>query len=220
MKKKMISLLLVCSMLGTLITGCGSAEPATSDSGAATQQTTETAKADTSDNASSDEQITLTMMFSGVATEGDFETEVLPKLVKEKFPNIDLEVTKLPDDQYYTALKTKLASGECPDIILVQPKYAGSNSVIELAKAGYLLDISDLEFLDKAGDAIGLMKFDILFNAGSLVLKADRKLWIEISSLMEPGLDVFLSESGLFKYCIIGKEIDGGDCLLGGPHRL
>ncbi|WP_022767588.1 ABC transporter substrate-binding protein [Butyrivibrio sp. NC2007] len=153
MKKKMISLLLACSMLGTLITGCGSAEPATSDSGAATQQTTETAKADTSDNASSDEQITLTMMFSGVATEGDFETEVLPKLVKEKFPNIDLEVTKLPDDQYYTALKTKLASGECPDIILVQPKYAGSNSVIELAKAGYLLDISDLEFLDKAGDA-------------------------------------------------------------------
>ena len=95
MKKKMISLLLACSMLGTLITGCGSAEPATSDGGAATQQTTETAKADTPDNASSDEQITLTMMFSGVATEGDFETEVLPKLVKEKFPNIDLEVTKL-----------------------------------------------------------------------------------------------------------------------------
>ena len=76
--------------------------------------------------------ITLTMMFSGTASENDFETQQLPGLVKEAFPNITLEVTKLPDDQYYTALKTKLASGECPDIILAQPKYAGANSVIGL----------------------------------------------------------------------------------------
>ncbi len=139
-------------MLGTLLVGCGSTAPdtASAEETSAPVQTKESAE---SSDAASGEEITLTMMFSGVAAEGDFETEVLPGLVKEKFPNINLEVTKLPDDQYYTALKTKLASGECPDIILVQPKYAGSNSVIELAKAGYLLDVSDLEFLDKAGEA-------------------------------------------------------------------
>ena len=54
--------------------------------------------------------ITLTMMVSGVASDNDFETEQLPKLVKEKWPNVTLEVTKLPDDNYYTSLKTKLAS--------------------------------------------------------------------------------------------------------------
>ncbi len=97
--------------------------------------------------------ITLTMMFSGTASENDFETQQLPGLVKEAFPNITLEVTKLPDDQYYTALKTKLASGECPDIILAQPKYAGANSVIGLAKAGYLEPLTDLECisLNEAG---------------------------------------------------------------------
>ncbi len=62
-------------------------------------------------------------MVSGVASENDFETEQLPELVKAKWPNVTLEVTKLPDDNYYTSLKTKLASGECPDIILAQPMY-------------------------------------------------------------------------------------------------
>lgn len=73
--------------------------------------------------------------------------------MKAKYPNITLEVTKLPDDQYYTALKTKLASGECPDIILAQPKYAGANSVIGLAKAGYLAPLNDVKALEKVGKA-------------------------------------------------------------------
>ena len=89
--------------------------------------------------------ITITMMVSGVAVENDFETEVLPALVKEKWPNVTLEVTKLPDDNYYTSLKTKLASGECPDMILTQPMYAGQNSCYALAEAGYLVSLNDLD---------------------------------------------------------------------------
>lgn len=89
--------------------------------------------------------ITITMMVSGVATDNDFETEQLPELVKKKWPNVTLEVTKLPDDNYYTSLKTKLASGECPDIILTQPMYAGQNSCYSLAEAGYLTSLNDLD---------------------------------------------------------------------------
>ena len=89
--------------------------------------------------------ITITMMISGTAYENDFETEQLPKLIKEKWPNVTLEVTKLPDDNYYTSLKTKLASGECPDIILTQPMYAGQNSCYSLAEAGYLTSLNDLD---------------------------------------------------------------------------
>ena len=91
------------------------------------------------------EDITITMMVSGVASENDFDTEQLPALVKEKWPNVTLEVTKLPDDNYYTSLKRKSASGECPDIILTQPMYAGQNSCYVLAEAGYLEPLSDLE---------------------------------------------------------------------------
>lgn len=92
-----------------------------------------------------EDDITITMMVSGTAYENDFETEQLPALIKEKWPNVTLEVTKLPDDNYYTSLKTKLASGECPDIILTQPMYAGQNSCYALAEAGYLAPLNDLE---------------------------------------------------------------------------
>lgn len=104
--------------------------------------------------------ITLTMMISGVASDNDFETEQLPKLVKEKWPNVTLEVTKLPDDNYYTSLKTKLASGECPDIILTQPMYAGQNSCYALAEAGYLASLNDLDNVQGREDSLSSVTYD------------------------------------------------------------
>lgn len=107
--------------------------------------------------------ITITMMLSGTEQPDDFETQRLPELVKEKWPNVTLEVTKLPDDNYYTALKTKLASGECPDIILVQPMYAGSNACYSLAEAGYLTDLSDLNVMEKISDVSGVSYDDAVY---------------------------------------------------------
>ena len=104
--------------------------------------------------------ITITMMVSGVATDNDFETEQLPALVKEKWPNVTLEVTKLPDDNYYTSLKTKLASGECPDIILTQPMYAGQNSCYALADAGYLASLNDLDNVKDRMDSLASVTYD------------------------------------------------------------
>ena len=100
------------------------------------------------------------MMISGVASDNDFETEQLPKLVKEKWPNVTLEVTKLPDDNYYTSLKTKLASGECPDIILTQPMYAGQNSCYALAEAGYLASLNDLDNVQGREDSLSSVTYD------------------------------------------------------------
>lgn len=151
--KKVCALLMAGAMTASLLAGCGkTGETETTAEKSATTETEETATEETTAEEPA-EDITLTMMVSGTAAENDFETEQLPELIKAKFPNITLEVTKLPDDQYYTALKTKLASGEAPDIMLVQPKYAGSNSVIGLAEAGYLLDISDLKAVELAGSS-------------------------------------------------------------------
>lgn len=100
------------------------------------------------------------MMVSGVASDNDFVTEQLPKLVKEKWPNVTLEVRKLPDDNYYTSLKTKLASGECPDIILTQPMYAGQNSCYALAEAGYLASLNDLDNVQGREDALSSVTYD------------------------------------------------------------
>lgn len=143
MKSKKIHALCLAGALSALaFAGCSS---------------TQSSSSQTSSSSASEEaaggKVTITMMYSGTVAENDFETQVLPELVKKTFPNITLEVTKLPDDQYYTALKTKLASGECADMVLVQPKYAGANSVIGLAKAGYLAPITDLKALENVSDS-------------------------------------------------------------------
>ena len=98
--KRLLSMLCVGAMTATMLAGCGggsSDESSEASSGPYDEQAIENAG-----------DITITMMVSGVATENDFETEVLPQLVKEKWPNVTLEVTKLPDDNYYTTLKSRL----------------------------------------------------------------------------------------------------------------
>ena len=119
-----------------LLTGCGKTTQDTQKNHAENTKNTETV---------------ITMMYSGTVGENDFETEQLPKLIKKYFPNVRLKVTKLPDDQYYTSLKTMLSSGECPDMIFVQAMYAGENSVYSLAKAGYLEPLNDLKCIHYSG---------------------------------------------------------------------
>lgn len=150
--KKIVSLFLLSILIITMSAGC-SQEKSVSEGDSSESANVEASGGSEDKEETGDEEITITMMYSGTAAENDFETEVLPALVHEAFPNITLEVTKLPDDQFYTTLKTKLATGEAPDMFLVQPKYAGANSVMGLAEAGFLAPITDLEVLKKIGDA-------------------------------------------------------------------
>lgn len=139
MEKKKTILAGVAAVTSSLIllSGCGS-----SDQGGA------------KDNAANDAdakagKVTLTMIVSGnrAADGQDFELDVLPKMVHQKFPNITLEVQKLPDDQYNTSIKTKLAAAEAPDFFRVWPRMGGAASVVDLSKAGYLADLTDLPFM-------------------------------------------------------------------------
>lgn len=153
--KGFISLLCCAAMAGSSLVGCGGAKVKNETVNKEGKAGGQVKKSEGSYDHQAIEKggdITLTMMVSGTATENDFETTQLPKLVKEKWPNVTLEVTKLPDDNYYTSLKTKLASGECPDIILTQPMYAGSNSAYALASAGYLSSLNDLDALSNMKD--------------------------------------------------------------------
>ena len=162
MKGKKVTAILCAGMMAAgMLAGCGGASG--SDAKASSGDAVAGGSVLTGSQASGDkydhqaientkENITITMMVSGVAQGTDFETQSLPDLVHKKWPNVTLEVTKLPDDNYYTSLKTKLASGECPDIILTQPMYAGSNSCYALAEAGYLASLNDLDYLSNMPD--------------------------------------------------------------------
>lgn len=101
------------------------------------------------DGDSSSGDKTITVMASGVkdSNQGVF-LDSFKEIVEKDYPGYTVETTLLPDDQYYTALKSKLSTGQSPDIFLVQPKKAGANSVEEMAKAGYIEDLSDLSNWD------------------------------------------------------------------------
>ncbi len=202
---KAVSMLCVAAMSFGMLTGCGAGggnEEAAEAAGTDEEVSVE-AKAPTDiydheaiENAG---DITLTMMVSGTAYENDFETEQLPKLVKEKWPNVTLEVTKLPDDNYYTSLKTKLASGECPDIILTQPMYAGQNSCYSMAEAGYLTPLNDLDAVEGRQDLSSVTyKGDIVTLTNSISILGcyyNKDLFAQAGITAEPqSWDEFLED--------------------------
>lgn len=166
--KKALALTCAAVMTFGVLAGCGgSSQPAEENESTAEESVdvadVEAKEATDSYNHEAIENagdITITIMCSGTATENDFETEVLPKLLEEKWPNLTVEVTKLPDDNYYTSLKTKLASGECPDIILTQPMYAGQNSCYALAEAGYLTPLNDMETIKSRLASLGSVTYN------------------------------------------------------------
>lgn len=129
--KKTLAIIVALATTAAVFSGCGKSSSAT----------TSTSEASTAKN------ITITMMVSGTRGPSgqDFALDIFPQKVHEAFPNVTIEATKMPDDQYQTAIKTKLASGEAPDIFLVWPKTA-SVGEMDMAKAGYLLDMSGMNF--------------------------------------------------------------------------
>ncbi len=65
------------------------------------------------------------------------------KYLDEKLPNIDIEFEFVSNDNYMNVLNSQLQAGVGPDIIEV-----GGQTKL-LAKAGYLLDLTDQDFISK-----------------------------------------------------------------------
>ncbi len=73
-----------------------------------------------------------------------YSASALTDYWKEEKPELDLEVKTYPEEQYYTILKTQLATGSAADILDIQLGYAGPNGVEELGQAGYLEPLYDV----------------------------------------------------------------------------
>ena len=157
MKKKIVSLLLAAVMTLSLV-ACGSgndnkADDSNADASAAPAAT---AAADADKDAApaedSGEEVTLSLMVTTRPTTDnkDFYLDWLPELVKEKYPNINIEVEQLPTDQYKQTVKLKFASGQGPDIFTW---WAGLQAQ-DLVDAGYVRDMSDFSQLGKFSKSI------------------------------------------------------------------
>ncbi|GGA17080.1 ABC transporter substrate-binding protein [Paenibacillus marchantiophytorum] len=71
--------------------------------------------------------------------------EEINRRFEEKYPNIKIDYEGAPVDQFETVIKTKLASGDGPDIFTV---FAGTKKD-SFVKAGYLMDLSDRPWISR-----------------------------------------------------------------------
>lgn len=146
MKKKIIAAMLCIAMMATGLAGCGNnQEQSTTGGGAAAGGNDAAVENGTSEqnNASDGEVVKLRMM--GYNAESVRATYL--KYLDEQLPNIEIEFEFVSNDNYMNVLNSQLQAGEGPDII-----EAGGQTKL-LAKAGYLLDLSDQEFISKYADS-------------------------------------------------------------------
>ena len=73
-----------------------------------------------------------------------YSAQILEDYWEKKNPESSLQVQTYPEEQYYTILKTQLATGKAADILDIQQGYGGPNGVEELSEAGYLEPLYDL----------------------------------------------------------------------------
>jgi len=140
--KRLLSLLL-CSIMVISLVACGdkTSSGTSEETTAAAAEPTTTAAPEASTPKS---DVTLNVMVTTRPTDGeDIYVDVLPKLIKEKYPHINIQVDQLPTDQYKSTVKMKFASGQGPDIFT----WWASKQAEPLVKAGYVRDLSDKEYL-------------------------------------------------------------------------
>lgn len=133
----------------------------------------------------------------------------------EERSDIQILVQTYSEEQYYTVLKTKLATGNGPDLFFVQPGYAGANGIFSLAEAGYLEPVTELPFIQESsrkllgcGNEIytvseGWMALGVLYNKEIFdeYQLEEPTCWQEFLSICE-----ILKEQEILPLIVSGKD--------------
>lgn len=139
--KRFISILICCLMLVSLA-ACSSGKSTTENSSSPASTTGDSASESSSEQSA--KEVTLSLMVTTRPSTGeDIYVDILPKEIKEKYPNITIQVDQLPTDQYKSTVKMKFASGQGPDMFTWWP----NKQAEPLVNAGYVRDLSDKEYI-------------------------------------------------------------------------
>lgn len=195
--KKNRWILLTAAVLGSMLTGCSHSEPRTTE----------------------EQTVTLSYMVPGYGNDSYMGSDAVQK-INESGRNVQIEVQVYSEEQYYAALKTRLATGTGPDLFFVQPDYAGSNGVASLAKAGYLEAVDDLPIVERIKEegneeslltydsktyslSVGRMALGVLYNRNLFAQCAleEPDCWEEFLDCCET-----LKEAGIRPVMMSGKD--------------
>lgn len=154
--KKIVSILLVISMIVLGLTGCGgkandNSKKTSGDAGNTTNDQTNT----------QDERIKLKFMGWG----NDAEVATFQAMIdqfEEKYKNVSVEYNVVPSSDYDTKLQNMIAAGDQPDVF-----YCGVDYVMKYAATGNLYDlttyVNDNDIFDVSNvweNAINIYKYD------------------------------------------------------------
>ncbi|QGQ99864.1 extracellular solute-binding protein [Paenibacillus psychroresistens] len=182
--KKRLSLALCTILLMSLIAACGnnkdateSAAPAASDAAA----TVAPAEATAAPTAAPEKPVTISFMhFKSDAT--DAIQKIVDQFQKEN-PTITVEVTPVKFDDYYTLLKTKIASGDVIDVFSIN---YGSQTKL-LVDGGYLEDLTSQPFLKEHFDEAVLSNqatdgknYIMPLNSGPIAVFYNKKIFSDL----------------------------------------
>ncbi len=157
MKKPFISILTATLAIG-VIAGCGSNNDAGNTPAASPTGSSETSGAsggqtqEGSKSVQDTEAFTISVASWNLADEplGIVQAyrEAFEKAYKVKYPNATIEYRNSPGEKYFDLLKAQMASHSGADVIQFQPA-----QLPLFAKAGYIADLSDMDFVTKIDGA-------------------------------------------------------------------
>ncbi|SHK34758.1 raffinose/stachyose/melibiose transport system substrate-binding protein [Anaerocolumna jejuensis DSM 15929] len=157
MKKKLVTLVLSLCMVIGMFGGCSKSEPA--DSGTGNAAKTENGSSDAKNDSGTkggEKEITVTIFHHIGEQTGRDNLDKMLALLEERNPGIKFEAQGIDYSQYDTILKTKLAGGDAPDIIMGRPKMYAN-----LIDAGYIESLSGQPFLDQVSqESLASMTID------------------------------------------------------------
>lgn len=146
MKKRFMALMLVTAMAAVTLAGCGSkASSTTSDSGNTAEEVKEEPAAESTEESSDVEDVTLTVFHYMTQTSKQAGLDAVEKAFAETHPEYNITWDNVFYNQgtdYFPQLQTALAGGDQPEIIMGNP-----GLYPDLVDLGYVADLSDNEVI-------------------------------------------------------------------------
>lgn len=143
--KKRTSRVLAAVLTGMMLVGCSSSQPVATEAQKDTSGQTGAAKTEDAKASDSKNKVTLELYLQKTDVVDIFK-EMIDKFEAEN-PDIHIELTSVPDPE--TALVTRIASNDYPDIVTIWP---AEKFYRNLMKDGALMDISNQAFMDQVSE--------------------------------------------------------------------
>ncbi|MDW8339710.1 MAG: ABC transporter substrate-binding protein, partial [Thermoleophilia bacterium] len=87
--------------------------------------------------------VTLKLLAQSTGAGGNVQMQAVIEKFQQRYPNIKVDATFLPiGTAYAQALRTQLQAGNAPDVFYVTAGSGGLQSVLPLAREGYVADLS------------------------------------------------------------------------------